>query len=548
MSTVSLKLKTRVFTDSNHVVSIVNGSGVNSSVISDPKRTTTSFTATPTVSTQATILTITFTAKTGYYYPVEPNYVITSASASAFQITETRTQDSKKRILSKVFVVKYTNSVNLSNQLIKFNYELEKYLFTPAQINAFINNNTLLEIKSLVIDDSYLESTGGARSLQVTGDPGSFFNLKIIKTAGADTTYDYVLDQFTSTVTELLNQSIDDSGVYSTQIVFPQVNADDVYRIELVPVFALGTTIDDLLVPVPSTNENNEFLITRTIQQFKKVDIVLSLLSAGSNSSYNTLPSNITISGERNSSLTTPTSVTWPVSLSQNALYISRQPIELDFRSTKVQNVNGAVSSGAVIVLHYIDGLFPGLVVSGTGVPVGTRIIHLAEETNTITLSANVADGGVSNGQALSFTYGGSVTSSNISGHEFRVGSVAEDGSNPKFKVVLSDVATKVNGAVSGSKIVNVDSQAGILARSTVFVSGRGIDGSTVLPHVDAITSGGVANRLQLSVNQTLEDNVDLVFTGSSRSATITFDYYVDNFGTSDITLTLFLDNIIPVE
>ena len=179
MSTVSLKLKTRVFTDSNHVVSIVNGSGVNSSVISDPKRTTTSFTATPTVSTQATILTITFTAKTGYYYPVEPNYVITSASASAFQITETRTQDSKKRILSKVFVVKYTNSVNLSNQLIKFNYELEKYLFTPAQINAFINNNTLLEIKSLVIDDSYLESTGGARSLQVTGDPGSFFNLKI---------------------------------------------------------------------------------------------------------------------------------------------------------------------------------------------------------------------------------------------------------------------------------------------------------------------------------------------------------------------------------
>ena len=292
--------------------------------------------------------------------------------------------------------------------------------------------------------------------------------------------------------------------MYSTNINIPPSTVDDTYTIEVVPNFGLGTTLDSRL----SVLQNNQFLVTKTISQFKLVTI----------------------------SRTSPVQVTWPVNLTSNAFYILDQPDQLDFRSTITKTIDGAITGNSTrtIVLDDTTGIFPGLSVSHASIQNYVRIKYVDQATKTITVSDNLnIDGTLGDGATLSFQYGGTVTTENFTGHSFRVGYRAEDGTNPKFKVVLADVSTKTNGTVSNSRVVNVDSQAGILARSTVFVAGRGINGTTVAPHVDAITHESTNNRLQLSVAQTIEDNID---------------YYVDNFGSTDITLVLALDAIIPVQ
>ena len=546
MSTIQLKLTSRITQDTNHTVTIVNGSGVSSSTAVNNKVSVTSFTATPTSGAQITVATITFSSDGGYYYSSEPSFEIISSKTNSYVVTESLVKDSSNRITSKVFVIKFTGTTNTVAQVISFSHKTEKWLITQKQINAFINSENLYEIKGFNFDESDVLSSGDTRVLNILGDIGASFDLKV-KSDQGNQTYDFTTGEFSSSTTLLQDATIDASGVYVVNVVIPAVTVNEKYTFELTPLLSKITTLDSQLVPTPPNVENNEFLITKTISQFKKVTITLTLASAASGSSYNTLPSDVTISGERFTSLTSPVSVTWPVSLSQNAFHISRQPLEIDLRSSVVIGVNGAVTSGATVVLNSVAGLMEGMSVVGTNVNAGARLLTISEETTTIVLSSAVADNGVADGATLTFTYGGTSTSEAISGHAWRAGYLAEDGTNPKFRVLLSDVATKVNGAVNNSKIVNVDSQAGILARSTVFVSGRGIDGSATLPHVDAITYQGVNNRLQLSVAQTLDDNVDLVITGSSQSATITFDYYVDNFGKDDITLTLFLDAIIPV-
>ena len=550
MSTVQLQLKTRTINDSNHNVAVENASGVNLSTVTSGGFITTLLTATPTVSTQKTLATVIFTAKTGYYYSREPIFNIKSTNPTAFVISSTITKDDSNRILTKTFVIKYTNSIPAYGQLISFSHKTEKYLITPEQISAFIQSTPLNQITGFDLDLSTVASTGASRIIKINGSAGCFFNLKITKDnpSGSDTTYDFTTNSFTSGATQLTEAYIGISGVYSTNITLPAVTVDDTYTVSLVPLFALGTTLDSQLVPTPATTLNNNFLITRYLYQYKAVTITLSLVSEDSAGSYNTLPSNVTITGERYSSLSSTTLVTWPVSLSANAFHIARQGLEFDFRSTTTQTVNGAVSdSSRAVVLDSVEGLFEGMVMSGTGLEASTRLLVLNLETKTVTLSKDPSDGGIGDGVTISFTYGGTDTSEVISGHSFRVGYIAEDGTNPKFKTSLSPVVTLVNGAVSDSRVVNVDSQAGLLARSTVFVSGRGIQGAAVAPHVDTITHQSTANRLQLSANQTLDDNTELTFTGSSRSAEIVFDYYVDNFGSKDLTLTLQLDRIIPV-
>jgi hypothetical protein len=549
MSTVQLKLSTKVENSNTHTVSIENGTGVNSSVVNTGNVTTTSFTSTPTVSTQATIATVTFTASIGYYYSKEPSFGIKTSHLRVFNISSTVTKDSKNRITAKVFVIKYTNSVAAIGQVIRFSYDTELYLITPEQIAAFIASRNLLEINSVIIDTSDASSAGASRTLEVRGDLGCKFNVKITKDnpSGSNTTYDFNTDTFTAAATELVNAAIDISGVYSTNINIPPSTVDDTYTIEVVPNFGLGTTLDSRL----SVLQNNQFLVTKTISQFKLVTITLSLVSDANANKYGTLPSNVTITGERYSSRTSPVQVTWPVNLTSNAFYILDQPDQLDFRSTITKTIDGAITGNSTrtIVLDDTTGIFPGLSVSHASIQNYVRIKSVDQATKTITVSDNLnIDGTLGDGATLSFQYGGTVTTENFTGHSFRVGYRAEDGTNPKFKVVLADVSTKTNGTVSNSRVVNVDSQAGILARSTVFVAGRGINGTTVAPHVDAITHESTNNRLQLSVAQTIEDNVDLTFTGSSMSATITFDYYVDNFGSTDITLVLALDAIIPVQ
>ena len=72
-----------------------------------------------------------------------------------------------------------------------------------------------------------------------------------------------------------------------------------------------------------------------------------------------------------------------------------------------------------------------------------------------------------------------------------------------------------------------------------------GIGVTDTSPHVDSVSSGV---SVTVSSNQTIETGQTVTFTGSSRSATVTGSVLINNYGTSDITLTLNLDNILTVE
>jgi FAD/FMN-containing dehydrogenase len=53
---------------------------------------------------------------------------------------------------------------------------------------------------------------------------------------------------------------------------------------------------------------------------------------------------------------------------------------------------------------------------------------------------------------------------------------------------------------------------------------------------------------VRISSAQTIENGQTVTFTGSSRSASVTGNVLINSHGTSDVTLTLNLDNILTVE
>ena len=107
--------------------------------------------------------------------------------------------------------------------------------------------------------------------------------------------------------------------------------------------------------------------------------------------------------------------------------------------------------------------------------------------------------------------------------------------------LTIDPVVTTTDAAVSNSTTIPITSTNGIKAVEGVTISGIGVVST---PHVDAVSNGV---NVTASAAQTIENGQTITFTGSSRSATITADVKVVEYGTNNITLTLALDNILTV-
>ena len=544
---LSINLNSTVTVDANHIVSISAGAGVTASTTTTNYASNTNYILTPDSGVEATVATITFTASSGYYYFKEPKYNIRTAYSSAYNIAETITRDSNNRITSKVFVIKYTNTVNSFGDTIIFSHATKAL---PATTN--VHNNNLIEIKSFELDTSDIASNGTTRNFIVKGDATAKFSLKITKDnpSGSDTTYDFTTNTFTASVTELTDQEIDATGEFIGFITFPNISVDDTYTVELTPTLSKGTTLNSSIQD--STNEN---LYTLTINQYKLITISVVLASTLYSGSYSSFPpATITMTGERNSTKRLVRSFSYDLSLLANSFTFARgyganvaSMHPLDIRSSIVKIKNGDQTASATVAFDDVTNLVPGMTMTGTGVTGSPRIVSVDPSANTIVVDVTqnaAGDGGMADDASITFTYGGSETSKLISGCEFELLGIDEAATGYLLNAVtLQDVTTLVNGAVSGSAIVNVDSAAGIKAASTTFVSGRGINAAVVAPHVDNVN----VNQLTLSAVQTLDDNTPLTFTGSSRNATLAFDLAITNFGTQDHTLTINLDSILTV-
>tara|TARA_R110000824_G_scaffold206559_2_gene391754 strand:- start:341 stop:1984 length:1644 start_codon:yes stop_codon:yes gene_type:complete len=544
---LSINLNSTVNIDANHVVSVSAGSGVTANTTATSYISNTNYVLTPNSGIQVTIATITFTASSDYYYFKQPRYKIKTTNSSVYSITETITRDSNDRITSKVFVIKYTNTENSLGNMILFDHTTKAL---PATKN--IHNNTLVELKSFVIDSSDIASSGGNRSFNIKGGATARFNLKVTRSSDSKT-YDFTSYSFTSTATELSNQLVGGTGLFTGSIGFPNVSADDVYTIELSPVFSKGTTLNSNI-----QDSTNKLTYTTTINQYKAITITVSLASTSYSGSYNTLPSDITFVGERNSTIKLQKNVSWDLSLSANSFTFTRgyttnvaSMAELDFRSSTIKVKNGNQSAGTVVVFDDVDGLVEGMTMTGTGVTGSPRVLSVnsSNKTVTVTVTQNAqGDGGMADDANITFAYGGSSTSKAINGCEFQLIGIDEITTGYLLNAAtLTPVETLVNGdftGVSASATITLDSTAGIKAGSTTTVAGKGINAAASVPYVNSVTNSTV---LVFSASQVLDDNTPLTFTGSSRSANLAFDLAITNFGTANHTLTVNLDSILTV-
>ena len=264
----------------------------------------------------------------------------------------------------------------------------------------------------------------------------------------------------------------------------------------------------------------------------------------------------MTIKAERNSNTPITTSFSWDFVLSANSYTLTRTGTLLgglspiDLRSSIAKVKNGNQSSSKTVLFDDVNSLVVGMTMVGTGVTGSPRITSIDDSASSIVVDVTQSaqgDGGMADDASITFSYGGTGTSSAISGLEFVLENVLSTTTFTYNSTTLSPVETLVNDtSVDGSDgVVIVDSGAGIKAASTTTVSGRGIAANTAAgaPYVTVVST----NTITLSTNQTLDDNTPLTFTGSSRNANITFDLTITDFGTKDHTLTLFLDNSLTV-
>jgi len=427
------------------------------------------------------------------------------------------------------------------------------------------------KINTIVIDSSPMSASSNERAYTVTGDPGAVFSMTVTN----EDIYYYnfpentiILNSDTQTrpapafaeaVVRLNPVMLDSTGVYSSVITFPAVTDDDNYVLTVHPEMHYETL----------TNiGNGGSYIFANIQQLINTAITLDLVSADSDSTYNNYPDHYTVSGLDSRVKASPSQsvqeIDWTVTLGSSDMILVRQPLANDFFFTTAKRTKTAGTDSTSLELQDISGLSIGMAVSGTGIASGATITAInkgfynankstgvfpiydvpvaIDETDinnafvsidkggTVTLSAAstlVVD------RSLTFTGYGSLAAKKFNETSYTVSD---------FKLVLADVVTTTDAAVSNSTTIPITSTNGIKAAETTLIKGIGV--LIASPHVDAVSSGV---NVTASTAQTIENGQTLTFTGSSRSATITGKVTVTSYGSNNLTLKLDLDKILTV-
>ena len=425
-------------------------------------------------------------------------------------------------------------------------------------------------IKNIIIDGSPMSSAAVTRSFTVTGDPGSVFSLIVTNEDNYFYNFSEELDKngalkvakaFTATTARLANKTINSSGVYNGVIDFPAITDDDEYSVVIEANMTRETSL------ATSISDNSVYVLPK-IYKYHDTTVTFSLVSAGSSGNYNTLPDNVTSTGisssVNNLKYIRSVSISWGVTLGSSQFIIARQPLISDFEFTTTKTSRTAGASTKSVEATDITGLSIGMDISGTGIASGSVItaitpgylnankssdfedvyvipkaistdVHgiqsISDDTGgTITIDkASTFDAGIT----LTFTGKGSRNSKTFNNTAFSV---------KNFALTIDPVVTTTDAVVSNSATIPLASTNGIKAADTVLMTGVGVTAAS--PHVDAISAGV---NITASSAQTLENGQTMTFTGSSRSATITADVTVLQFGKDDITLTLALDNILTV-
>jgi len=425
-------------------------------------------------------------------------------------------------------------------------------------------------INNIIIDLSPMQSAIVTKDFAVVGDPGAQFTMTVTNEDSHFYNFSEELDKngslkaalaFTATPDRLDIKTIDETGVYNGSIQFPAITDDDHYYITL---YAVSDTV------LNSSLSTNKVYILPKIYKYKDTTLTFSLASASNGGSYNSLPANVTATGI-SSSVTgvTPTPVTksinWPVTLSTSQFVIAKQPGGDDFEFTTTTTTTSASdTTGETLYIEVADvsKFSQRMGVTGTGIAAGNVIKAIIPGYKDYNNSSDLEDvyvipkvkstdpegvevitdspgGTILIGNSSTWSSGITLTIKGSSIHLETFNDTIIELSN--LAVTIDPVVTTTDAAVSDSETIPITSTNGIKAAEGVIMSGIGITGT---PHVDAVSAGV---NITSSSTQTIENGQTVTFTGSSRSATITADVKIIEYGTDDLTITLALDNILTV-
>ena len=429
----------------------------------------------------------------------------------------------------------------------------------------------MFTINNIIFNTSAMTSALTVRQFTVVGDPGAQFTMTATNEDSHFYNFSEEVDKngdlkvalaFTATPDRLDVKTLDESGSYTGSIQFPAITDDDHYYITL---YAVNDTV------LNANLSTNKVYILPKIYKYKDTTVTFSLSSAASSGSYNTLPSNVTVTGissSIDSGIVTPVtaSINWPVSLSTSQFIIAKQLSDSDFEFTTTTTTTSA--SQEPEETHYIEvadisKLSSRMDVSGTGIASNSIVRQVIpgykdynkssdlEDVYTIPKIKSTNAEGV---EIISDSPGGTIIISNSSTWNSGV-TLTFTGSNENLEtfnntvlefsnltLTLDPVVTTTDDTVSNSTTIPLTSTDGIKAADTVLMTGIGVTDSS--PHVDAVSAGV---NITASSAQTLENGQTVTFTGSSRNATITADIKVLQYGIDDVTITLALDNILTV-
>ena len=553
--------------DNNHEVNVVNAqtaalpSGYHympdGSIMSDKEHMklyggaapSYNFTSTLTNDIFNTIATVTFTAKSGYYYTLAPTASISASDISNYSI-EQSTSVVAGNLISKSFVIKYKATKNNKVSSIKFSFKLDKLILKPniiSKIDKFIQTKedtvkieieenikqdevkekeekalsvSSVEIKSISFNKEIISGYGETRSLVAIGDETAKYHLIITRNSDSNT-YDPSLGSFTSESTRFVNQPMGRNLNITIPSLAAGASSYEKYSFEITPVNSVyNGSIDDLIFDIDQSQQVTGEIV------FKSGSVSAHITEVNADSSRTKL-SNKQSSAEIFQTFTSSTT---------NNSFVRRLPVNEETKRREIDNIFVVTRSiltddpadeyanTNTIKLDTVDGLAVGDKVTGsspfdsssiqyiTGIDQGTKTI-------TVTSSQNLNDN-----QSLTFEpVTGASALERISG-----GSVLE------IEDIIIDFEvedTVTDNVSSNSKVINVASTQGTRAAiaQTVDVTGGGYDANEPqLKHTLDSISG-------------LNEGMRLIKADDSTIVNLDTDegVYITNIDTATKTITL---------
>ena len=409
----------------------------------------------------------------------------------------------------------------------------------------------------------------------------------------------------------LNNQKLNNVGLYSNKIVFPEVSSNDVYTVlfEARP----GTVLDALPFEISSEKTvfseigeeytdsfRNKVFKSITINQFVDTTITVNASSPvldGLGVDYSA--NSFTIVKPRTFEGVFKTSFSWTFTTVSTSAIIKSLDFESKyFETTETQTVNGAVSSSRTVVMDSVDNVEIGMLVTGTGLSAGDKVLFVDNINKKITLN-NARS--ISDGETLTFTstgndgpksYGTELSFTNLTTTLAPLTVTVASASSNSTTLALEDTSYIQDGSNTVIKGVGIDvdeTPTTIATREAPFtltcahnndptithsaddrivaglaVSGTGIpSGATIASitsatefELSAATTGGnvaagtltfTSKNITLSAAKTVEAGQTLTIEGSSSAVTLTGDVILKQMGDTNFTSTLQLDDFITI-